>query len=87
MKKIKAIFILGILISIFPFLGFPGYVKSAVILIFGLTSAAISGIMLIQSKNKDQISSDDRENIFTENKDDFLQEGLNQEEKTETENN
>jgi len=76
MKKIKTIFVLGILTAIFPFLGFPGFVKTSAVLIFGVGIAAISGILIIENRNRNQSSLSDgvkKLDAFVDNKKDFLQ--------------
>lgn len=90
MKKINTIFVLGILTALFPFLGFPGFVKTGVVLIFGIAISIISGIMIIDYKARSQSLLSDKqkeEDMFVDNKEDFLKKTLEkeQEENMDTE--
>jgi len=76
MKKIKTIFALGILTVLFPFLGFPGFVKAGAVFIFGIGITAISGIMIIENRARNlssKSSSVKNPDAFVDNKEDFLQ--------------
>jgi len=85
MKKINTIFVLGILTVLFPFLGFPGFVKTGAVLIFGIATSIISGIIIIEHKARAQSALSDKqeeEETFIDNKEDFLKKTVEQEQGT-----
>jgi Ca2+/Na+ antiporter len=50
MRKIRTLLVLGFLVSIMPYLGFPYFMKNILISVFGLTIIYLSYLLYSQNK-------------------------------------
>jgi len=74
-RYIKTIIILGLTISIFPFLGFPNSVKNIFFIIAGITLSILAyfaGRFDLGRNEKSEEYKHDEQKVFSENKDDFI---------------